>query len=369
MKDNETIKNLLSPDDFMVSIDLHNAFHSISLHTDSQHLVVFEFENCRYNFNAIPFGLTSAPRVFTKVLRPVISFLRNCGIKITSYLDDIFICGPSYDKVKSDLKFTLDLLINLGFSINWNKSHLTPSQNICHLGYIWNSRNCTINLPGCKLSKIKSLASKCLSSAQTVRTYSALLGLLVSSANAFRYAALYYRKFQLCFIDAIKSCHDWDDIWPLSSEALIDLLWWQNCSLDMITPVTFLLPKTDLVLFTDASLIGWGASISSGVYTSGKWSSSDSKLHINFLELKAIFLALKEFLPLLTNKNLSIRCDNSTAIAYFNKIGGTHSKTLCLLALRIWSMIKDIPASCVNSHISGIDNSICRFLLQAYSSP
>ena len=362
MEDRNTITSLISPNDFMVSIDLCNAFHSISLHPSSKNLVVFEFENQRYNFNVIPFGLTSAPRVFTKVLRPAIAYLRSRGIKISAYLDDIFICNSSFDSTLSDLNFSLSLLESLGFSVNKSKSVFVPTQRLLHLGYIFDSKISCLCLPEVKLVKIKSLISLCLDGPQTLRTYSNLLGLLVSSKNAFKFAPLFYRKFQLCFLEGLKKCFSWDSIWLLNSEAITDLSWWSSCSLSDITPYCFIPPKTDLVLFTDASLSGWGASLSSGEYFSGFWSNEESNLHINLLELKAVFLAVSHFIPFISGKDISIKCDNSTAIAYINNFGGTHSKLLCYVALEFWFFLMENSINCSASHIAGIDNNTADYL-------
>ena len=52
--------------------------------------------------------------------------------------------------------------------------------------------------------------------------------------------------------------------------------------------------KHALQIFTDASKEGWGAHLDEHT-ARGTWSLPESKLHINHLELKAVFLALKEF--------------------------------------------------------------------------
>lgn len=361
MEDKQTIKSLIEPQDYLVSIDLFSAFHSIHLHPDSRKLVSFIFEGVAYSFNVLPFGLTSSPRIFSKLLRPVIAHLRSMGIKITAYLDDILISSPSFNKALSDLNTTVDLLISLGYSINWEKSNCIPSQKILHLGYLWDSTSLSLSLPEDKLVKIKSIAQKCLSSPQSLRTYSALLGLLVSSHNAFQFSPLFYRKFQLCFIDALKCCVSWDEIWCLSPEAMEDLNWWVSSSLSMLTPVSFLPFQSDVELFTDSSSYGWGATLSSGEFISGSWSCEEKSFHINFLELKAVYLAILHFLPILKNKKVSIRSDNSTTVYYINKMGGTHSKSLCLLAISLWSILKENAISCSSSHISGIDNKAADF--------
>ena len=79
--------------------------------------------------------------------------------------------------------------------------------------------------------------------------------------------------------------------------------------------------KHALQIFTDASKEGWGAHLDEHT-ARGTWSLPESKLHINHLELKAVFLALKEFRTLCCNKTVLIAIDNTTVIAYINKEGG-----------------------------------------------
>ena len=79
--------------------------------------------------------------------------------------------------------------------------------------------------------------------------------------------------------------------------------------------------KHALQIFTDASKEGWGAHLDEHT-ARGQWSLPESKLHINHLELKAVFLALKEFQTLVFNKTVLVATDNTTVVAYINKEGG-----------------------------------------------
>ena len=67
--------------------------------------------------------------------------------------------------------------------------------------------------------------------------------------------------------------------------------------------------KHALQLFTDASKEGWGAHLNEHT-ARGDWSLPESKLHINFLELKAVFLALRRFQNLCQNNVVLIATDN-----------------------------------------------------------
>ena len=92
--------------------------------------------------------------------------------------------------------------------------------------------------------------------------------------------------------------------------------------------------KLDLQIFTDASKAGWGAHLNERT-ARGTWSLPESKLHINYLELKAVFLALKEFQDLCIHKIVLVETDNTTVVSYINKEGGTRSGPLCALLWRI----------------------------------
>ena len=70
-----------------------------------------------------------------------------------------------------------------------------------------------------------------------------------------------------------------------------------------------------LQLLTDASKEGWGAHLNDHT-------TSGTKPHINYLELKAVFLALKESQDLCQNNVVLIATDNTTVVAYINKEGG-----------------------------------------------
>ena len=92
--------------------------------------------------------------------------------------------------------------------------------------------------------------------------------------------------------------------------------------------------KHALQIFTDASKEGWGAHLNERI-ARGSWSIPESKLNINYLELKAVFLALKEFQDLCLGKIVLVATDNTTVVLYINKEGGMRSGPLCALLWRI----------------------------------
>ena len=82
------------------------------------------------------------------------------------------------------------------------------------------------------------------------------------------------------------------------------------------------------------------------------------KSHINWLELKAAFLALQAFLPQLKHQHVQIGIDNKTAMTYINKLGGTHSHRLTSLALEMWNFAADRNLTLSAVYVPGEENQI-----------
>ena len=80
--------------------------------------------------------------------------------------------------------------------------------------------------------------------------------------------------------------------------------------------------------------------------------------HINYLEMKAIFLALKSFLPLRITKHVRVFTDNFTALTYINKQGGITSKECNSMAIAIWEVCLEYDSHITAAHIPGKHNTL-----------
>ena len=106
----------------------------------------------------------------------------------------------------------------------------------------------------------------------------------------------------------------------LPEEARRDLSWWMVKD-HLLTGVRFGTPAPDLHLYSDTSSSGWGAHLLDQ-NVSGVWSDQEKLLHINLLEMKALFLGLQAFQEDVSGHHVTAMCDNSTVVAYVNKQGG-----------------------------------------------
>ena len=85
------VRDLVRQGDWLAKIDLKDAYFLIPVHPCHQKFLQFTWKESLYQFQCLPFGLSCAPRVFTKVMKPVVAFLRERGIKLIIYLDDLLI--------------------------------------------------------------------------------------------------------------------------------------------------------------------------------------------------------------------------------------------------------------------------------------
>ena len=105
--------------------------------------------------------------------------------------------------------------------------------------------------------------------------------------------------------------------------------WWMVRD-HLLTGVRFGTPAPDLHLYSDASCLGWGAHLLNQ-HVSGVWSDQEKLLHINLLEMKALFLGLQAFREDVIGHHMTAMCDNSTVVTYVNKQGGTVSPSSVLV--------------------------------------
>ena len=77
-----------------------------------------------YEYRVLPFGLSLAPRVFSKCVEAALSPLRSRGIRIFSYIDDYLICSHSREQALRDVGTVTSHLSGLGFQ---DKLYQKPS--------------------------------------------------------------------------------------------------------------------------------------------------------------------------------------------------------------------------------------------------
>lgn len=150
------------------------------------------------------------------------------------------------------------------------------------------------------------------------------------------YCRLYMRPLQEALTAQwIQSEGSFDDVVQVTPKMVTALQWWTRPG-NLSQGLPFLLQASPQVITTDASLEGWGGFLQE-LRITGKWSPPERKLHINLLELRAVYLALLAFLPRIKDSLVLVRTDNTTTMHYLNKQGGTRSLPLSRESQKIWN--------------------------------
>ena len=346
-----SLLDLISCGDFLTSIDLKDAYFTIPIHQEHYKYLRFEWKSNLFEFICLPFGLSSAPRVFTKVMKPIVADLRNRGIKLVIYLDDLAIISESHEMGLANSKVVVNVLESLGFIVNLEKSSLTPSQEILYLGFVINSANMTVSLPMGKMDKLISQVSLLYNKTFcTIHDLAHVIGLIVSSFPAIQPAKLYYRELESLKQRAL---HENEGNYGapicLTAPARNELNWFISKS-KQFNGSCFVKPSKSITLTTDASLSGWGV-VCGGQSTNGVWSQEEKTQHINCLELMAIWFGVQCFIDS-HDCYIKVFCDNTSAVSYINNLGGRAS-SLHEIARKIWEWCFDHQCTIEAFHLPG----------------
>ena len=332
----ESAVNLVSPGCFFGSVDFTNAYYSVPLAECDQKFLRFMWRNKVYQYTCMPQELASAPRIFTKLLKPVFATLRRLGVAIVGYIDDSLLVGQSAEECQSSIHETINLSESLGFVINYEKSLLVPSRQVTFLGNVIDSETMTVTLTQQRKSDIHDACNTLRKKKfAKIREVARIIGLIVASFSAVEYGPLHYRNLEREKTEALRqSSGNFDDNMSISSGMKKELDWWVQNVVNSTRNISR--SPYDFSVMSDASLEGWGA-VSNLVKAGGRWTQSESQNHINYLELLACFFALKSFCTDKTDLHVKMFMDNQTAIAYVNNMGGITSEKCDLLANTIWS--------------------------------
>lgn len=360
MEDLRTAIKLISPGFYLATIDLQDAYFLVPIHPDYKKYLRFQFQGTVYEFNCLPFGLSIAPLIFTKIMKPVVEHLRLHGYLSTIYLDDILLIGKSYSECVENVNITKKLLNNLGFIVNQKKSNMDPKTSCNFLGFVIDTKQFCVKLPQEKRDRIKKeiLIIKDTKSSK-IRAFAKFIGLLISVCPAIDYGWVHTKIFEREKFVNLRKQGDYENQMILNKELLNeDLDWWFHNVDQSVSPIRN--NKYEYEYFSDASKTGWGASFNNEKIN-GFWTEQEKHYHINILEMLAAFFALKTFAGKLYNTQILLRIDNTTAISCINRMGSVQYPHLNKISREIWLFCEQRKLFVFASYIKSCENIIADF--------
>ena len=185
-----------------------------------------------------------------------------------------------------------------------------------------------------RIVRLQTIIQKMASHSASAREVHSLLGQMESVAHLLPYGQSHKHLLQRHAKDRwSQATQSWDyhiSLGPWFRQAVEQ--WLNKYFLHAMVPLVH--PQPDFYLFTDASLVGWSAHMGD-LSVSGQWSVQWSKEHINVLELRAVWLALKSFCQVISGCQVLLSTEYTTVVAYLNKGEGARSRTLSFMATKL----------------------------------
>ena len=352
-----SVINLMEKDCYMASIDLKDAYYTVSVDKHYQNFLKFKKNKQLYTFCCVPNGLSSAPRIFTKLLKPPLAELRKRGFVNSPYIDDIYLQGSNFDKCFQNVLETIKMMDGLGFVTHPDKSQLLPKQEVVFLGFHLNSMNMTVKLTNEKTLKLLQACRDLLARiTPKIRDVARVLGMLVSSFPGVQYGPLFYRSLEYDKIMALKTAKgNYEKSMTLSDSAIVDIKWWIKNVKSSFKHICC--HKIGATLYTDASKTGWGA-VLDGRKTFGGWNEIEKEQHINYLELKAVYFGLRSLCNNRNHDHVRLMIDNTTAVHNINNMGTIKSQICNGIVKDIWNWAMKQGIWLSAAHIPGKQNII-----------
>ena len=113
-----TVRHTIREGDWLAKLDLKDAYLTVPIFSHHRKFLRFQWGRDTFEFVSLPFGLSSAPWAFTKLLRVVIAHLRKLGLRLVIYLDDILVVASSQLAARLAVNQVRSLLESLGFVIS-----------------------------------------------------------------------------------------------------------------------------------------------------------------------------------------------------------------------------------------------------------
>ena len=135
METPESIRTSLVPGEWVSSIDLSDAYLHIPINPKSRKYLRFCHRSQVFQFTSLPFGLATAPQVFTMIVKEVKLMALSSGLRLHQYLDDWLIRSQCQEEAQVNTQAVVDLTQSLGWIINQEISELKPTQVFTFVGY------------------------------------------------------------------------------------------------------------------------------------------------------------------------------------------------------------------------------------------
>ena len=310
-------QQLLGEGYYLFTFDIKSAYHHIEIFESHQTYLGFQWQyhgkTTFFVFNVLPFGLSTAPYIFTKILKPAVNHWRSSGIKVCMFLDDGLGGNSSFESTKVDAGTVETSLCALGFVLSSTKCHWQPALIQTWLGYVLNMFENKLYVTQSRIMNLKESLSTILVKPDrvTARDLSRVTGSIISMSKAIG-PSVYLHTRHLYY--AIESRQSWESIIFCSSKVIDELKFWSTNVDSLNGKKLFDQPQSFYsVVYSDASQQGYGGYVVSDkekLICHGQWSNSEKVMSSTWRELKAVHSMLLSIGSALNGHKVQWHTDN-----------------------------------------------------------
>ena len=299
---------LFEKHEFLFKFDLKSGYHHVDINPEHQKYLGFQWVSDGvagyYVFTVLPFGLSTACYIFTKLMRPLVKYWRGRGLKAIVYLDDGIIAVDQESKAPSESSRVQRDLQCAGFVVNVEKSVWDPKSDIEWLGFIIDLAKGEFLVPDRKLVKLRSQLQEALElQLMPARKLASLIGKIISMSLALGPVT---RLMTRSLYATLNSRVAWCQKLLLTPEAVEELKFWFNEVTKFNGQHIWPKPSAVRIVYSDASSTGFGGYIveHGNLIANGQWSAEEAKSSSTWRELRAVKLVLQSFQFKLSNERI-----------------------------------------------------------------
>lgn len=315
----------------LVKIDLKNAYRILPVHPEDRQLLGVSWEGYTFVDQCLPFGLRSAPKIFTAFADTLAWVLHRQGVRfLIHYLDDFLIFGsPFSGEGQHSLQVALGTLAALGVPVSMPKLE-GPATTVTFLGILIDTARLELRLPPDKLFRLRQLVANWLHRRSGRKSdLESLLSHLSHAAVVVRPGRIFLRHlFSLMAKVSVRHYFV-----PLDNTARADLAWW-NCFLQSWhgTSLIFRDCTPSLHVYSDASgSFGCGVVCSDCRWLQVRWGESWAEVDISVKEMVPVVLAAASWGRSWHHHRVFFHSDNAAVVSVIQSRTAKHPALLHLL--------------------------------------
>lgn len=340
----------------MAKIDIKSAYRLVPVHPSDRHYLGMEWDGREYVDGMLPFGLRSAPKIFTAVADGLEWCIRQAGVdNVFHYLDDYIVLGqPDSDQCKLYLDILERICTLLGVPLAPEKKD-GPTWRIIFLGIIIDTQKGELSLPQHKLDRLLAAVELWESKRScTRRELESLIGTLQHACKVIRPGRSFLRR-AIALLSVAKQPYHYI---RLNNEFKSDLMWWKTFARGWNgTSIIVRLGQPEVTMVSDASGV-WGCGAwSENSWFQMEWDEASREKNISVKELLPIIIAAVVWGPQWKGKSVCARCDNKAVVDVLRS-RTSKEKDLMQLLRCLFFLEACHQFQLSSEHIAGVDNEL-----------